>query len=356
MMAEKARNQSSPDERSRELLKLIVRAYIGSGEPVGSRTLSRMMQRSLSPATIRNIMADLEAEGYLSHPHTSAGRVPTELAYRVYVDSLGAARPTRSAEAYINEALARAESPEELMSTACYLLSDMSRNVGIVISPPIELSILRHIEFVRVDEEKILVIFLSQSGMLQKQLIRVREPYSQDELTRAGNYLVERFAGRSLPEIRRELLEMISEERMMYDRMMQDLLASWSDSLEDPAEPFGDSVYIHGTGNILGQADPADLAQMQELFRLFEEKGRLVKILNACLRSEFPEQDRVQIMIGSELSVPVMRGFTVITSPYLQTEGGAGFVGLIGPTRMQYRKGISLVGYLADVFSRRMGA
>lgn len=366
-MIGKVHNPADPDERAQELLKLIVRTYISSGEPVGSRTLSRLIDRSLSPATIRNIMSDLEAEGYLTHPHTSAGRVPTESAYRLYVDSLGAARPTRSAEAYINETLARAESVEELMSTACYLLSDISRNVGIVIPPPIEGSTLRHIEFVRVDEEKILVIFLSQSGLLQKKLIRVREPYSQEELTRAGNYLVSTFAGRSLPEIRRALLEMMSEERSLYDRMMRDLLKSWTESLEVADPGSTESVYIQGTGNILGQADPSDMAQMQELFRLFEEKGRLIRILNACLPPTRPVpnkdaggdatgQDRVQIMIGSELSLPVMRGFTLITSPYFQAEGSAGFVGIIGPTRMQYRKGISLVGYLADVFSRRMGA
>ena len=143
---------------------------------------------------------------------------------------------------------------------------------------------------------------------------------------------------------------------MLYDRMMQDLLRSWSLSLEDSVEPASDSVYIHGTGNILGQADPSDLAQLEELFRLFEEKGRLIKILNECLPPDVVEQDRVRIMIGSELNNPAMRGFTVITSPYLQAEGGAGFVGIIGPTRMQYRRGISVVGYLAGVFSRRMGA
>jgi heat-inducible transcriptional repressor len=353
-MVERVRSNVGPDERARELLRLIVQSYIESGEPVGSRTLSRMIERSLSPATIRNIMADLEAEGYLSHPHTSAGRVPTELAYRVYVDSLGAARPTRSAEAYINDALARAESAEEFMSTACCLLSDLSQNVGIVISPPIEVSTLRHIEFIRVEDEKILVIFLSRTGLLQKKRIRVNEAYSQEELTRAGNYLTGKFAGRTLPEIRRLLLEMMQEERFLYDRMMHDLMRSWSDSLGAGEEPSGDSVYIHGTGNILGQVDPPDMARMQELFRLFEEKGRLVKILNECLGPRDSDQDRVQIAIGSELNSPVMRDFTVITSPYLLAGRGAAFVGIIGPTRMQYRKGISVVSYLAGVFSRRM--
>ena len=138
--------------------------------------------------------------------------------------------------------------------------------------------------------------------------------------------------------------------------MMRDLIECWSDSFGDVIDPSRDSVYIHGTGNILGNVDVSELAQMQELFRLFEEKGRLIEILNGYLPDESEHHDGVQIMIGSECDSPVMRGFTVISSPYIQTEGGAGFVGIIGPTRMQYRKGISVVGYLADVFSRRMGA
>lgn len=355
-MPEKTTSQE-PGDRARDILNLIVKTYIGSGEPVGSNTLAKLIHRTLSPATIRNIMADLENAGYLTHPHTSAGRVPTESGYRVYVDSLGrTSKPTPSAEAYIEDLLARAVSVEELMSTASYLLSDISQNVGIVVSPPIETSVLKHIEFIRVDEEKILVIFLSRSGLLQKKVIRVSESYSQDELTRAGNYLVDRFEGWTLPDIRRDLLEVMNEERLVYDQMMRDLVECWSESLDLALETSVDSVYIHGTGNILSQMDVSQLAQMQELFQLFEEKGRLIKILNECLPQDDESPDRVQIIIGSEFGSPVMRGFTVISSPYLRQQGGAGFVGIIGPTRMQYRKGISLVGYLADVFSRRMSA
>jgi heat-inducible transcriptional repressor len=143
---------------------------------------------------------------------------------------------------------------------------------------------------------------------------------------------------------------------MLFDRMIRDLFSSWSETFEESVGTSGDSVYIHGTGNMLTDVDRSDLAHMQELFRLFEEKERLVGILNECLPPDSEAQDGVQIMIGAEFGAPVMRGFTVITSPYLQKEGGAGFVGIIGPTRMHYRKGISVVGYLADVFSRRMGA
>ena len=342
------------DDRAREILQLAVSLYIRSGEPVGSRTVSKAINRRLSPATIRNIMADLEEAGYLHQPHTSAGRVPSEKGYRFYVDSLGDS-PNRvpSAEAYINTKLATANTPEELMSTACYLLSDISQNVGIVVSTPIEISVLQHIEFVRLDDAKILVILVSQSGVLQQKMIRVSEPYNQEELIRAGNYLVDRFSGHTLVEIRRELVRLMQEERMQYDKMMRNLIETWSLTL-DQTDPSLESVYVYGTGNILSKVDLFDVARMQDLFRVFEEKSRLVAILNECLGVD--SVDGVQIMIGSELGDSCLEGFTVITSPYLQREASAGFMGIIGPTRMEYRKGISVVSYLANVCGRMINA
>ena len=342
------------DERGREILRLIVGEYIRSGEPIGSRTISKMMHRRLSPATVRNIMSDLEEAGFLVQPHTSAGRVPSEIGYRFYVEGLGhTAKPTRSAEDYINQALAGASTPEGMMSTACHLLSDISKNVGIVISPPIEISVMQHIEFVRLDDEKIIVILVSQSGIVQQKLIRVKDAFSQEQLTRAGNYLVERFAGSTLPEIRRELVELMREERMLYDSLLAHLVESWSESLEEE-DSSAEFVYVQGRGNILSKVDFRDMARIEELFRLFEEKDRLVKILNECLHSD-PEE-RVQIMIGSELGTPCMQGLTFITSPYGRRDGTAGFLGIIGPTRMEYRKGISVVGYVANVFDRMISA
>ena len=338
------------DDRAKEILQLAISLYIRFGEPVGSRTISKTINRRLSPATIRNIMADLEQAGYLHKPHTSAGRVPSEQGYRFYVDSLGnSPKSVPSAEAYINTTLATANTPEELMSTACYLLSDISQNVGIVVSAPIEVSVLQHIEFVRLDDVKILVILVSPSGLLQKKMIRVSEPYSQEELIRAGNYLVEKFAGYSLGEIRHELVRLVHEERMQYDKMMRSLIESWSAALTQTA-PSLESVYVYGTGNILSNVDFFDVARIQDLFRVFEEKNRLVAILNECLGAD--SVDGVQIMIGSELGDPCLEGFTVITSPYLQREAATGFMGIIGPTRMEYREGISVVSYLADACGR----
>jgi heat-inducible transcriptional repressor len=342
------------DDRAREILQLVVGLYIRSGEPVGSRTISKAMSRRLSPATIRNIMADLEEFGFLIQPHTSAGRVPSEMAYRFYVDSLGSStKPVPSAEAYINTKLADANTPEELMSTACYLLSDISQNVGIVVSAPIEISVLQHIEFVRLDQARILVILVSQSGLAQQKVIRVGASYSQEELIRAGNYLVEQFFGRTLVEIRGELVRLMQEERMQYDKMMRNLIESWSKTL-DQTDPSVESVYLHGTGNILSKFESFDVARMQELFRVFEEKSRLVTIINECVAAE--SGDGVQITMGSELGDPCLEGFTIITSPYVRRDSATGFMGIIGPTRMEYRKGISVVSYLANACGRMINA
>src|SRR5262245_963708 len=253
------------DERPREILKLIIRSYVTSGDPVGSRTLAKSMDWKLSPATIRNIMADLEEDGYLAQPHTSAGRIPSEKGYRFYVDHLAdSGKLTKSDERYISRMLADSESPEDIMSRASVVLSTISRNVGIVIAPPMAATVLKHIEFVDLTDGKILVIFVSTSGLLQRKLIRVGEKYTQEELDNAGRYLVEKFSGKTLTEIRNELLRLMQVERSLFDRMLS-LLRTWRESLDQ--EPIAvDGVYLQGTANIISQPEFADVERMRMLF------------------------------------------------------------------------------------------
>jgi heat-inducible transcriptional repressor len=340
------------DERPREILRLIIRSYVTTGEPVGSRTLAKSMEWKLSPATIRNIMADLEEEGYLGHPHTSAGRVPSEKGYRFYVDNLAdSAKLSKSDERYVSRMLSESESPEDVMSRASVVLSTISKNVGIVIAPPIGVTVLKHIEFVDLTDGKILVIFVSTSGLLQRKLIRVGERYTQEELDKAGRYLVEKFSGKTLTEIRNELLRMMQAERTLFDRMLS-LLQTWRDTLDQ--EPIAaDVVYLQGTSNIISQPEFADVERMRTLFQMFEEKGRLVKILNECISSN---PQTVKIAIGSELGVPNMRDFTLITSQYATSDHTTGFLGIIGPTRMQYERGISIVEYLGRLVGEMINA
>jgi heat-inducible transcriptional repressor len=341
------------DERPREILRLIIRSYVTSGEPVGSRTLAKAIDWRLSPATIRNIMSDLEDEGYLSQPHTSAGRIPSEKGYRFYVNNLAdSGGLTKSDERYVSRMLNESDSPEDVMSRACVVLSTISKNVGIVVAPPMAATVLKHIEFVDLTDGKILVIFVSTSGLLQRKLIRVNARYTQDELDRAGRYLVEKFSGKTLTEIRNELLHLMQAERALFDRMLS-LLETWRESLDqEPVAP--DSVYVQGTANIISQPEFADVERMRLLFQMFEEKGRLVKILNECISSSSP--DSVKIAIGSELGVRDMRDFTLITSSYVSSDHTTGFLGIIGPTRMEYERGISIVGYLGRLIGEIINA
>lgn len=340
------------DERPREILKLIIRSYITSGEPVGSRTLSKFMDSKLSPATIRNIMSDLEDAGYLTQPHTSAGRVPSEKGYRFYVDNLAdSGKLSKSDERYISRMLAESETPEDVMARASFVLSTISKNVGIVIAPPMASTVLKHIEFVDLGEGKLLVILVSKTGLLQRKLIRVADRYTQDELNRAGNYLVEQFAGRTLTDIRNDLIKKMQADRMLFDRMLA-LLQAWSTTLEPEANP--DAIYLQGTSNILNKPEFADVERMRELFQMFEEKGRLVKILNECIL--FNPPDCVKIAIGSELGVPDMRDFALITASYASVDSTTGLLGIIGPTRLEYERSISIVGYLGRLIGEMINA
>jgi heat-inducible transcriptional repressor len=351
-MASKEDNRPSLDERHREILRLIIKSYVTSGEPVGSRTLAKSMDWRFSPATIRNVMSDLEDEGYLAQPHTSAGRIPSEKGYRFYVDHLAeSGRISRSDERYISRMLSESDSPEDVMSRASVVLSTISKNVGIVIAPPMGATVLKHIEFLDLSDGKILVIFVSTSGVVQRKLIRVGERYTQEELDKAGRYLVEKFSGKTLTEIRNDLLRMMQVERSLFDRMLS-LLQTWGESMKEPLTV--DAIYVQGATNIINQPEFADVERMRMLFQMFEEKGRLVKILNECIASN--PLEGVKIVIGSELGVADMRDFSLITSSYVSGDHTTGFLGIIGPTRMQYERSISIVGYLGRLVGEMINA
>ena len=229
----------SLSRRKGDILRLLVQTYIEGGEPVGSKTLSRRLSAKLSPATVRNTMAELEQEGYLTHPHTSAGRIPSEKGFRFYVDSLpDFIAVDRAAERRITQVLDRSDTPEDLMSRTSLLLSEISKNIGIVIAPPLATTQLKHIEFLDLGDGKVLVIFVSKSGLLQRKVVRLRERYAQPELDRAGRFLVERFSGRSLTEIRNELIRMMETERSIYDRMLK-LISIWNEALDAEIESCG---------------------------------------------------------------------------------------------------------------------
>ncbi len=343
------------DDRKGEILATIVKDHIATGQPVGSFALARQSRESLSSATIRNICAELEDEGYLTHPHTSAGRLPTDKGYRFYVDNfIVPTKLSRSEAARINDRLLDEESlasPELLMERTSRLLSQLSDNVGIVVSPSSAKDILQHIEFVRLPDARILVITVSSAGRVQDRVIRVDVEFTQDELNSTSRYLVENFRGWRLTEIRDELLLRMSEEKALYDQFLRNAVLLCSQSLQEGDQP---DVFIEGASNIIAKPDFADTERMRALFKMFEQKSRMVKILNECIESA--RLEAVVVRIGSENRLADLRNCTVIASPCVYPGGAvAGSIGVVGPTRLEYDRLIAIVDYVARLFERALG-
>jgi heat-inducible transcriptional repressor len=343
------------DDRKREIFATIVKDHIATGQPVGSFALAKQSRENLSSATIRNICAELEDEGYLTHPHTSAGRLPTDRGYRFYVDNfIGSTKLSRSEAARINERLLDEQSlanPELLMERTSRLLSQLSNNVGIVVSPSSSRDILQHIEFVKLPDSRILAITVSSAGRVQDRVIRIDGDFAQDELNATARYLMENFHGWTLAEIRDELLRRMSEEKALYDQFLRNAVLLCSQSLQEGDQP---DVFIEGASNIISKPDFADTERMRALFKMFEQKSRIVKILNECIESA--SHETVAVRIGSENRFADLRGCTVIASPCVYPGGAVvGSIGVVGPTRLEYERLIAVVDYIAKLFERALG-
>lgn len=340
------------DDRKKEIFAAIVRRHIATGQPVGSFALAKLSSEGLSSATIRNICAELEDEGYLTHPHTSAGRVPTDKGYRYYVDNLmSAMKVSRADAARINERLLDEESlfsPQKLMERTSRLLSQLSDNVGIVVPPSVTQDILHHVEFVKLPDLRILVLTVSSTGRVQDRVIRVDMDFSQDELNSTGRYLVENFRGWSLAAIRDELLRRMTEEKALYDRLLRNAVLLCGQGLQEGDKP---DVFIEGASNILAKPDFTDSERMRAIFRMFEQKSRIVKILNECIQNA--QREAVGVRIGSENHVLDLRDCAVIATPCFYAGNTAvGSIGVMGPTRIEYDRLISIVDYIAKLFER----
>jgi heat-inducible transcriptional repressor len=330
------------DDRKKEVLRSLIRLHVATGEPVGSESLSRVLDRTLSPATLRNIMADLEALGYLEHPHTSAGRMPTDEGYRFFVDSLMDRQSLAPRDAAaIRSGLRRGGgSPQQVLANASHLLSGLSRSVGFVLAPDIGKSSFRHIDFVHLAPPRILVVMVSQTGLVTNKVVEVEEELTPDDLQACANYLNTHFAGMSLVGIRARLLQLMGEEKALYDDLLQRVIAVGSAAF---AAGEGQSdLYLDGTSNILGHAQFEDLERMRALFKTFEEKSRLVRILNACISGQ-----GVRILIGHENPDPEMRELSLVTAA-ASVDGEADLgLGVLGSTRMEYAYVVALVDHVA---------
>jgi heat-inducible transcriptional repressor len=357
-----ARKSETPDSRGQAVLSAIINEHLVTGEPVGSRTISDRFAHASgwSPATIRNVMAELEELGLVEQPHTSAGRVPTDKGYRFYVDHmLGEARLSNADFAAINSLLGSlrgegaAGASDHLMERTSHLLSELSENVGIVVSPSLAENILQHIEFVRLADSRILVILVSSSNIIQNKIVRIDDALGQEELDRTARYLNVEFSGKSLATIRSEIIELMRQEKALYDKLLQNAILLCERSLEGE-EDAGGQVFIDGASNILMKPDFVDTERMRELFRTFEEKSRLVKILNECMERDPQTAGRdVQVIIGRENITPSMQDCALITAPYRLGAGQAvGAIGVVGPMRIEYARMMSVVNYVARHIER----
>ena len=344
----------SLDERSREILQWAISTFVATGRPVGSRTVARRSHEHLSPATVRNIMADLEEMGYLRQPHPSAGRIPTDKAYRLYVDYMIEKQEISLGERQlIDRSLMSQDNPDQLMARTCQVLSHVSQNLGIVVSPPISQVALQHIQFIKLSENRILIILVSKSGIVQNRVIHPTEEFSQTELDQAARYIVDHFKDKNLNEIRALLSKMIREERARYDQFVRRVILLSTETFSETAEKAESEVYLDGASNLIKNPEFSDISRMRVLFETIEHRSRLAALISECIHGDTQE---VRITIGTENALPGVEDCTLIDSRYVVDEKTIGSLGILGPTRMEYARAISLVEYVARMFGRVMGS
>lgn len=351
-----------PDSRGQTVLSAIINEHFVTGEPVASKAIAEKFANAagLSSATIRSVMSELEELGFLEQPHTSAGRVPTDEGYRFYVDnllgvlSISSDDLSRIGDQFGLSAGDFAETPDRLMERTSQLLSALSNNVGIVVSPSLASDRLQHIEFVNLSDNRILVVLVSAPNIVHNRIIRLRVSFSREELERTANYLNNEFTGKSLSEIRAEIIKLMHEEKALFDRILQTAVILCSQSIEDE-EADRAEIYVDGTSNILTMRDFSDLEKLRELLRTIGEKSRLLQILNECIDLDDPAGGDVRVVIGSENRTPSLQNCTLISAPYRIGAGAAvGTLSVLGPTRIEYGRMISIVSYVAGVLEKMM--
>jgi heat-inducible transcriptional repressor len=335
-------------ERAQQLLRTLIECYIRDGQPVGSRALSRESRLQLSAATIRNVMADLEELGFVASPHTSAGRVPTDKGYRFFVDTLLQLRPLDEvATAEIRRQFeASLESSTELIATVSQLLSSATQLAGVVTLPRTRQASVTQMEFVGLSENRVLVVLVFNDREVQNRIIQLERRYSADELKRASNYLNEQFRGRSVREVRQELLRQLSEARAHMNQIMLDAIAVAQQVFESGSEDKLEYV-IKGETNLMGVAELTNVEKLRRLFEAFNEKRDFLHLLDHSLKAE-----GVQIFIGHESGYRILDDVSVVTAPYAQGDAVVGVLGVIGPTRMAYERVIPIV----DMTAKLLGA
>jgi heat-inducible transcriptional repressor len=331
--------QTMLDDRARMLLKALVERYIADGQPVGSRTLSRASGLDLSPATIRNVMSDLEELGLIASPHTSAGRIPTARGYRLFVDTMLTAERQEMATPSL-----AADQPQRVINNAAQLLSNLSQFVGVVMAPK-RTSTFRHIEFLRLSEKRFLVIIVSPDGDVQNRVVFTAADYTQGQLIEASNYLNSNYAGMEIEQVRERLKTEVESLRGEIAQLMQTAVQASSEALSQQEE-----VVISGERNLLAVSDfSSDMSQLRRAFDLFEQKTQLMRLLEVSSQAA-----GVRIYIGGESQVVPFEELSIVSSPYKVDGQIVGTLGVIGPTRMPYDRMIQIVDITARLVSNAL--
>ena len=330
------------DARARLLLKALVERYIADGQPIGSRTLSKASGLELSPATIRNVMSDLEELGLIVSPHTSAGRIPTARGYRLFVDTMLTMQQVQfSHGSSIAAPHLAPDQPQKVLSNAAHMLSSLSQFVGVVMAPR-RSSVFSHIEFLRLSEKRFLVIIVSPDGDVQNRVIFTEADYTQSELVEAANFLNSHYAGMAIEEVRERLQREVEALRGEIATLMQAAVKVSSEAIESR-----DEVVVSGEHNLLSVSDfSGDMGNLRKLFNLFEQKAQLMRLLDVSSRAE-----GVRIYIGGESQVIPYQELSVVTAPYEVDGKVVGTLGVIGPMRMPYEKMIQIVDITSKLVS-----
>jgi heat-inducible transcriptional repressor len=334
------------NERSLQLLKTLIERYISDGQPVGSRVLSKDSDLKLSPATIRNVMADLEDLGLIHSPHTSAGRVPTVSGYRLFVDSLLTVKPLELQEmSRLQGSLSKIEDTSQALGAASRLLSELSQMAGVVTLPKRETLFLRHVEFLPLSHSRVLVIFVTNEQEVHNKIIHTSRLFSPAELQQAANYLNTVYSGRSLASVRDAVLQELQDDREQMNQLMLDAIkmAQLAFETDDQKEDF----VLSGETNLMGFSELSDRDRLRTLFEAFSQKQSVIHLLDQCMKA-----DGVQIFIGEESGYEAFDHCSLVTSSYSVSDEVVGVLGVIGPTRMAYEKIIPYV----DITAKLLGA
>ncbi|HVR42084.1 MAG TPA: heat-inducible transcriptional repressor HrcA [Thermoanaerobaculia bacterium] len=347
------RQESNGDElesRLREVLREVVRIYVSSGEPVSSRTLAKSGAFQLSPASLRNVMADLEDLGYLHQPHTSAGRVPTDRGYRFFINHLMRSRRLTSHEReVIDGEVAKIGELDDVMHMTSRLLSKLSDQVGLVFMPTLRHIAMRSIDLILVAERRLMVVIVATNGVVVNRVIEIDDVLTREEAEGIGRHLSAEFVGLTLAQIRERLVTLMREERARFDRMWRRTLAVGAGAVEELL-PSEHEIWVEGASSILSKPEfaSADGEAMRKVLRAFEEKEKLVQILNHCLGEE-----GLQVVVGSESPFTGSYNFALVATSYGMIQP-AGLVAVIGPTRMEYSRVLPLVEYLGKALGRKI--